>query len=97
MTKCNHKSIPLSSSQRRIIDAKFTGGNVTSDGGILLLRAIDQKIEKNTFSNFYEISGLVILAFAPIQWNKYICCKDNYCPLEWILQSSCRMTVFFLN
>lgn len=44
MTKCNHKTISFSSSKRRIIDAKFTGGNITSDGGVLLLRAIDQKI-----------------------------------------------------
>ena len=44
MLKCSLKTIQFSRTFRRNIEAKFSGGSVTSDGGILLLREIDRKI-----------------------------------------------------
>ena len=44
MLKCSLKTIQVSRTFRRNIEAKFSGGSVTSDGGILLLRELDRKI-----------------------------------------------------
>ena len=44
MLKCSLKTIQFSRTFRRNIEANFSGGSVTSDGGILLLREIDRKI-----------------------------------------------------
>jgi hypothetical protein len=44
MPKCLLKTIQFSRIFRRNMEAKFFGGNVTSDGGILLLREITRKI-----------------------------------------------------
>ena len=44
VTKCNKKNLTLPPCQGRIIEAKFVKEEVTSDGGVLLLREIDRKI-----------------------------------------------------
>lgn len=44
MTLCTTKKIEFARSKRRKIEAEFKGGDVTSDGGILLLREVDRKL-----------------------------------------------------
>ena len=44
MTKRYHKNTPFSSLKRRKIEVNFEGGDVTSNGGVLLLREIDKKL-----------------------------------------------------
>jgi hypothetical protein len=44
MTLCTTKKIEFARSRGRKIEAQFSGGDVTSDGGILLLRMVDQKL-----------------------------------------------------
>jgi hypothetical protein len=44
MTKCNKETLVLPSCQGRIVEAQFVEEEVTSDGGVLLLREIDRKI-----------------------------------------------------
>lgn len=44
MTKCNTSTICLPTVKRRNIKLDFDGGNVTSDGGGVLLKLIDKKI-----------------------------------------------------
>ena len=44
MTECNSKLIPFSSTGRRPVLADFTGGNITSDAGALLLREVDRRL-----------------------------------------------------
>lgn len=44
MTVCTTKKIEFARSKGRKIEAEFSGGNITSDGGILLLKMADQKI-----------------------------------------------------
>ena len=43
-TKCTNKMIQFPALKKRQIVAAFNGGNITSDAGALLLRAIDKKI-----------------------------------------------------
>jgi len=45
MTNCTQKSFYFPSFSRRKIEAKFSGGDVTSDGGVLLLREIDRQLQ----------------------------------------------------
>lgn len=44
MTNCTTKNIKFSPYKSRKVEVNFKGGDVTSDGGILLLREIDQKL-----------------------------------------------------
>ena len=44
MTECNQESFSFTAHFSRRIEAGFTGGQVTSDGGALLLRETDRKI-----------------------------------------------------
>lgn len=45
MTKCIKEKLTLPSCQGRIVEAEFVEEEVTSDGGVLLLREIDRKIK----------------------------------------------------
>lgn len=45
MTDCTQETFKFPSLKGRKIEAEFTGGDVTSDGGVLLLRAIDQRLK----------------------------------------------------
>lgn len=45
MTNCNHNEISFPPCQDLDVEAKFVDQNITSDGGILLLRAIDNKLK----------------------------------------------------
>ena len=44
MTKRYHNHMKFSSLKRRQVEANFEGGEITSDGGILLLRELDHKL-----------------------------------------------------
>jgi len=44
MTKCTTESIEFPACNRRRIEVDFTGGDITSDGGIFLLREIDRRL-----------------------------------------------------
>lgn len=44
MANCTLSSIYFSSLKRKKIETKFSGGDVTSDGGVLLLRETDRKL-----------------------------------------------------
>ena len=52
MTKCNikniKKTIKFSSLKTKKVQGKFTGGAITSDSGVLLLREIDKKLKLTT-------------------------------------------------
>lgn len=43
MTNCNSKPIRFSSIKSKKVEAHFSGGDITSDGGLLLLRQVDKK------------------------------------------------------
>jgi Transposase DDE domain group 1 len=45
MTDCKQETFEFPSLKGRKVVSEFTGGDVTSDGGALLLRAIDQKLK----------------------------------------------------
>ena len=45
MTNCTQERFEFPSLKGRKIVSEFTGGDVTSDGGALLLRAIDQRLQ----------------------------------------------------
>ena len=44
MTKSYHNPMQFSSVKRRRVEANFEGGEITSEGGVLLLRETDQKL-----------------------------------------------------
>ncbi len=44
MTNHNQKSIEFQALNRKIIQGEFSGGDITSDAGVLLLRESDRKI-----------------------------------------------------
>jgi len=45
MTKCTIDRIDLTSCKRRLVQAEFTGGDITSDGGAVLLREMDRRLK----------------------------------------------------
>ena len=45
MTNCTAAQIEFPAFKRRKIQAEFSGGAITSDGGVLLLRTIDQRLK----------------------------------------------------
>lgn len=44
MTECYQTSIPFSSVKNRRVEADFTGGDITSDAGVLLLSEVDKRL-----------------------------------------------------
>jgi len=44
MPKCTADQIEFGRLGRRIIEANFEGGDISSDGGLMLLRQVDQRI-----------------------------------------------------
>jgi len=44
MTNCNKDTVRFQSFKSRKIEANFSGGAITSDGGVLILREIDNKL-----------------------------------------------------
>lgn len=44
MTKCYQKKLVFGRVAQRQVEAEFSGGEIASDGGVLLLRQVDQKI-----------------------------------------------------
>ena len=45
MTNCTSKTLQFSPLSRKKIEASFTGGSITSNAGVLLLREVDRKLE----------------------------------------------------
>ena len=45
MTDCMSKTFKFPALKNRKIEALFSGGSITSDGGSLLLRQVEQKIK----------------------------------------------------
>jgi hypothetical protein len=45
VTNCTAAQIEFPAFKRRKIEAQFSGGAITSDGGVLLLRSIDQQLK----------------------------------------------------
>ena len=44
MTSCTRKNLSFPALNRRKIEAEFSGGDITSDGGVLLLRQMDKQL-----------------------------------------------------
>src|SRR5450755_1937659 len=44
MPKCTDGTMEFGRLGRRVIDANFEGGDISSDGGVLLLRRVDERI-----------------------------------------------------
>ena len=44
MTKCSASRLEFPRCQGRHVQAEFSGGAITSDGGVVLLRQVDQRI-----------------------------------------------------
>jgi len=48
MTKCTTVPIDFTTCKRRLVQADFTGGDITSDGGAVLLREMDRRLQLTT-------------------------------------------------
>ena len=44
MTECTTPPIDFTSCKRRLVQADFTGGDITSDGGAVLLKEMDRRL-----------------------------------------------------
>lgn len=44
MTKCTQESFTFPACKRRVVEANFRGGDISSDGGVLLLREADRRL-----------------------------------------------------
>ncbi len=44
MTECTQESFAFPPCQHRHVEAQFAGGDITSDGGVLLLQQVDQRL-----------------------------------------------------
>ena len=45
MTVCSTKIIEYARCKGRKVQAQFNGGDITSDGGVMLLRAVDRRLQ----------------------------------------------------
>ena len=45
MAKCIPAKISFSSCKKRKIEGKFDGGDITSDGGVMLIKGVDKKLK----------------------------------------------------
>lgn len=45
MTKCTIKPLDFTTCKRRLVQADFSGGDITSDGGVVLLREMDRRLK----------------------------------------------------
>jgi hypothetical protein len=45
MTKCTTRPLDFTTCKRRLVQADFTGGDITSDGGAVLLKEIDNRLQ----------------------------------------------------
>ena len=48
VTKCTTRSIHFTTCKRRLVQADFSGGDITSDGGAVFLREIDRRLRLTT-------------------------------------------------
>ena len=48
MTNCTQESFEFPCVNRRLVEASFEGGDITSDGGVLLLRQADHRLGLST-------------------------------------------------
>jgi hypothetical protein len=44
MANCTQETVKFPACQRRVVEANFKGGDITSDGGVLLLRQADRRL-----------------------------------------------------
>ncbi|SFN07394.1 Transposase DDE domain group 1 [Nitrosomonas communis] len=44
MTKCTRESFKFPDVKKRTVEVNFEGGDITSDGGVMLLRQVDKHI-----------------------------------------------------
>ena len=44
MTKCTQESFNFPDVKKRTVEVSFKGGDITSDGGVMLLRQVDKRI-----------------------------------------------------
>ena len=44
MPNCTVTQVPFAKLGRRVIDVRFDGGDVSSDGGLLLLRQVERQL-----------------------------------------------------
>lgn len=44
MTNCTQETFKFPACHRRVVEANFEGGDITSDGGVLLLRQADRRL-----------------------------------------------------
>ena len=44
MTNCTQESFEFQACKRRIVETNFQGGDITSDGGVLLLQQVDRQL-----------------------------------------------------
>ena len=56
MTQCKRRAMDLSRLRRRIVAADFEGGRLTSDGGLLLLR----EVEEMSYEEIAEMTGVPV-------------------------------------
>jgi hypothetical protein len=45
MTKCTTRPLDFTTCKRRLVQADFTGGDITSDGGAILLKEMDHRLQ----------------------------------------------------
>ncbi len=58
MTKCTRQPFESPACKRRVVEANFQGGDISSDGGVLLLRQADRRLGLSA----------AVAAILPDQW-----------------------------
>ncbi len=66
MPDCTQNEFGFPSFDRRKIEASFEGGDVSSDGGMMLLRQVDRRLGLiQAFAPFYQILRIQLLSPTP--------------------------------
>ncbi|MGH8859602.1 MAG: hypothetical protein ACREXG_16475, partial [Polaromonas sp.] len=59
MPNCTGETIEFARLGRRVIEANFEGGDISSNGGLMLLRQLDQRIGQSRWISNGQMQGLV--------------------------------------
>ncbi len=72
MTQCTTRQLEFHGLDRREIVARFDGGEISSDGGALLLREVDQRLGLGSFAPCRSTCVVPMPGTQVLQWYRSV-------------------------
>ena len=64
MPKCTDETVEFGRVGRRVVEAAFDGGDIVSDGGVLLLKQVDERLGLSRGPRLPSVTNAAALAFS---------------------------------